>query len=146
DDIGPAPGLVADQLPAMAGACIVLRQQDVAGTDGEALAAAGLELQRAAEGDHEARHGILVPFIGSAGSRLLEGDAGALDHLAEHVASLALGKVDRPLFEVGIAILAGPKSHASDHGAFPCCPMVKVVAGSRSSAVSWTCRARSRGK
>src|SRR5215469_5837810 len=43
DHIGAPPGLLADQLPAMAGARIVLGQQYVAGADGEALPAFGLE-------------------------------------------------------------------------------------------------------
>ncbi len=49
--IGAPPRLVADQPPRVAGAGVVLRQQDVAGADGEALAARlRLELQRAARG------------------------------------------------------------------------------------------------
>src|SRR5262249_15203131 len=67
NQVGAPPRFIADQLPAMARTCVVLRQQDVTGTYREALATAGLKFQRTAEREDKARHRILVPLIGSAG-------------------------------------------------------------------------------
>src|SRR5260370_19391154 len=97
---------------------IVLRQQDVTRTDGEALATACLEFQRAAERDDKARHRILVPLIGSAGFGLLEGQTDAAEHVAQKVASYAPGKIDCSFLIMRLAIVAGPQSHTPDHDVF----------------------------
>ncbi len=76
DHIGAAPGLIVDQLPAVAGAGRVFRQQDVAGTDGEVFAAARLEFERAAERDDELAGRRVVPFKCAAGLGFAERDAG----------------------------------------------------------------------
>jgi hypothetical protein len=67
DDVGPAPRIVADQLPRVAGAAVVLREQDVARTDGERRTGLRLELERAGQGDDEPRD--RVRLAGSPGGR-----------------------------------------------------------------------------
>src|SRR5258707_12009813 len=69
--VGAPPRFIADQLPAMSRTRVVLRQQDVTRTDGEALATACLEFQCSTERDDKARHRILVPLKESAGFGLL---------------------------------------------------------------------------
>src|SRR6266446_4097903 len=97
---------------------VVLRQQDVTRTAGEALASARLEFQCTAERDDKARHRILVPLIGSPGFGLLEGQTDAAEHVAQKVVSLAPGKIDCSFLIMRVAIVAGPQSHTPDHDVF----------------------------
>src|SRR5262249_5262033 len=117
-EVGTPPRFIADQLPAMSRTRVVLRQQDVTGTYGEALTTACLEFQRTAERDDKARHRSLVPLIGSTGFGLLEGQTDAAEHVALKVASLAPGKIDCSFLIPRVAIFAGPQSHTSDHDVF----------------------------
>jgi hypothetical protein len=48
DHVGPAPGLLVDQLPAVPGSRSILSKKDVAGVQDEVLARARLEIERAA--------------------------------------------------------------------------------------------------
>src|SRR4051812_13644095 len=115
DDIDPPPRLLVQQPPAMPGTGRVLGEQDVAGADGEVLALAGLEIERAAQRDDELPGWRVVPGKGAAGPRLLKRDAGGLDLAAEQVAATARRQPDRPLFERGIAVLTGPNPYAAHH-------------------------------
>src|SRR5262249_49399631 len=90
-EVGSPPWFIADELPTMSRTRVVLRQQDVTGTYGEALTTACLEFQRTAQRDDKARHRILVPLIGSTGFGLLEGQTDAAEHIAQKVTSLASG-------------------------------------------------------
>src|SRR5258708_21028632 len=97
---------------------VVLRQQDVTGMDGDALATACLEFQCTGERDDKTRDRILVPLIGAAGFGLLEGQTDAAEHVAQKVASLAPGKIDCSFLVMRVAIVAGPQSHTPDHDVF----------------------------
>ena len=72
DDVGPAPRVLADQLPLVARPGVVLREQDVTRADEECRARFRLELERARQGDHEPRDRVLVPLVGSARACLLK--------------------------------------------------------------------------
>jgi len=61
DDVGPAPGLVVDEPPFVAGAGGVFGDEDVARVDGEGFAAVGGEFEGAGEGDDELCRGGVVP-------------------------------------------------------------------------------------
>jgi hypothetical protein len=63
DDVGPAPRIVADELPLVARAAVVLGEQDVARVDGERRTRLRLEFERAGQGDDERRDRILVPLV-----------------------------------------------------------------------------------
>src|ERR1700726_483488 len=117
-EVGAPPRFVADQPPTMSRARVVLRQQDITGTYGKALATARLEFQRTAERDDKARHRILVPLVGAAGLGLLERQIDTVEHIALEIASLAPGKIDCSFLKMRVAIVAGPQSHTSDHGFF----------------------------
>src|SRR3984957_14621336 len=93
-DVGPAPRIVADQLPLMTGAAVVLREQDVARTDGERRTGLRLELERAGQGDDETWHRVLMPFIRSARPCFLEGQLDGGHRLADGVATRPLGEID----------------------------------------------------
>jgi hypothetical protein len=59
DDVGPAPRLVADQLPLVTCAAVVLSQEDVARTDDEPRTGLRLELERAGRSERP------VPLFGT---------------------------------------------------------------------------------
>src|ERR1700722_14971081 len=108
DDVGPAPGIVADQLPLVARAAVVLREQDVARTDGERRARLRLELERAGKGDDEARDRVLVPLVRSARLRFLEGQLPRGHWLADGVAARPLREIDTAFLEQRVTILPCP--------------------------------------
>jgi hypothetical protein len=64
------------------------------------LARARLEVERAAQCDHELTGRRVVPFERAAGSRLAERDADGADDAAEDITAFALGKVNYPFLEV----------------------------------------------
>ncbi len=90
----------------MAAAGGVLGQQDVAGMDGEGGARHGLELERAGQGDHELPGRCLMRGVGATRPGFPEGDAGDDRLVAQHVATLAIGQVDRALLEQRVAVRA----------------------------------------
>jgi len=99
DDVGPAPWVVADQLPLVACAAVVLREQDVARTDGERRTGLRLELQRAGQGDDETRGRVLVSRPRSARPRFPEGQLDDGNGPANEVAAHPLGEIDPAFFE-----------------------------------------------
>src|ERR1700761_4138630 len=115
DDVGPAPRLVTDQLPLVARAAVVLREQDIARTDGERRTGLHLELQRAGQGDDETRDRVLVPRPRSARPRFPEGQLGDGYGTADGVAARPLGEIDRAFLEQRVTIVAGPHAHTADH-------------------------------
>src|ERR1700757_2117215 len=115
DDVGPAPRFVADQLPLVARAAVVLREQDVARTDGERRTGLGLELERAGQGDDETRDRVLVPLVRAARPRFLEGQLDDGHGLASEVAAHPLGEIDPAFLEQRVTIFAGPHAHTTDH-------------------------------
>jgi hypothetical protein len=93
--VNPSPGLIVDQLPAMAAAGGVLGQQDVAGLQGEVLSAAGFKIERAAERNHELTGRRVMPIERAARSRLLKGNGGHRQLAGQDVAVRALFEIDK---------------------------------------------------
>lgn len=118
-DISAPPGRAVGEPPAMTRTRSILGQQDVARMKGEVLSFTGLEVERAAERDHELPHRRGVPRKGAAGRRLLKRDARRSRRPAQPVAACAGRKIDRALLEVGIAVLAGPQSNTPNHDESP---------------------------
>ena len=79
----------------MAAALRILGQQDVARLQGEVLAAARLEVERAAQGDDELAHRRSVPGKGATRPGLLERGVDGAELAAQQVAAVAAG-----MFEV----------------------------------------------
>src|ERR1700729_619568 len=119
DDVGPAPRIVADKPPLMARATVVLREQDVARTDGERRTGLRLELERAGQGDDEPRDRVLVPLVRSARPRLLEVQLDDGHGLANGVATRPLREIDRAFLEQRVTILACPHADTTDHRGSP---------------------------
>ena len=119
DHVGPAPGLIVDERPAMAGARRILGKQDVAGSQPEVPALPRLEIQRAAQRNDELARRCGVPGERAARFRLLKGDAGRCQLAAQQVAALAWIEGDVPFLEVRLLVVAGPQVNASDHGSTP---------------------------
>src|SRR5262245_39128775 len=69
----PAARVDVDQLPAVAAAGGVLGQQYVARLQREMMPAAGLKIERAAQGDHQLPGGRVVPIERAASSGLMKG-------------------------------------------------------------------------
>jgi hypothetical protein len=99
----------------VARAGVVLREQDVARADRERRARFRLELERARQGDDEARDRVLVPLVRSARERLLKGQLDHWDRLANRVATHAAGKLDQAFLEQRVTILARPHPHTANH-------------------------------
>ena len=70
--IGPPPGLIVDQLPAMAAAGGVLGQQYVTGLQREMMSAARFKIERAAERYHQLPGGRVMPIERAARGGFLE--------------------------------------------------------------------------
>src|SRR5919112_1462334 len=113
-DIEAPPRLVVDQLPAMTAARRVLGQQDLARLQDEVLAAARLEVELAAQGDHELADRRGMPFEGPAGPGLLERGLRGAELAREEIAARAGREIDDALLGMRILVLAGPKAHTPD--------------------------------
>jgi hypothetical protein len=103
----------------MAAARRILCEKDIAGADREVFALAGLEVERSAERNNKLQSWRIMPGKRATGLSLLERDARGTGLTAQQVTTCAFGKVDRPVLEAGIAIVAGPYPHASNHFLLP---------------------------
>src|SRR5262249_19141206 len=83
----------------------------------EMLLGAGLEIQGAAQGDHQLADRRGVPVERAAGRRLLERDVRGRHLAAQKVAMDAGLKRDKSLLEARLLVVAGPDANAADHGA-----------------------------
>src|SRR5437762_10987851 len=118
-DIETPPRLVVDQLPAMAAARCILGQQDLAGLEDEVLAAARLEVELAAQGDHELADRRGMPFEGPARPGFLERGMRGAELAAQEIAARAGRKIDEALLGMRILVVARPNPHTPDHRPAP---------------------------
>src|SRR6266540_2288987 len=115
----------------MAAAGRVLGQQDLARLQDEVLAAARLEIERAAQRDHELADRGGMPFEGAAGPGFLEGGMRGAELAGEEIAARAGLEIDEALLGMRILVLASPKTHTPDHR-LGSLAVLTLVAGDRS--------------
>ena len=93
----------------------VLGQQDHAGLQDEMLLGAGLEVQHAAQRDHELAHRRGVPVERAAARRLLEGHARGGDLAGQQIAVPPELELDPAVLEVRFRVVARPQADTLDH-------------------------------